>query len=118
MDITEKLAAALRGIDEACQMGLNSGDPKHWEAALRDIMQDARAALPGGEASEHTPEPWQWEGEIERITGPNNGTIADVTTVANAERIVACVNACAGIPTASLETGTPLRLLAQMHQKG
>jgi hypothetical protein len=32
-------------IDEYCQMGLNSDDSKHWEAALRDIMQTVRAVI-------------------------------------------------------------------------
>lgn len=30
-------------IDEHCQAGLNSSDPKHWEAALKDIMAFVRA---------------------------------------------------------------------------
>jgi len=28
----------LGTIDEYCQMGLNSSEPKHWEAALQDIL--------------------------------------------------------------------------------
>jgi hypothetical protein len=39
------LLAALRGVDEQCQMGLNSSDPKHWEAALLDIMGSVRDAI-------------------------------------------------------------------------
>ncbi len=29
-------------IDELCQQGLNSADPKHWEAALQDILKLVR----------------------------------------------------------------------------
>jgi hypothetical protein len=29
-------------VDEYCQMGLNSSDPKHWEAALQDILAAVR----------------------------------------------------------------------------
>jgi hypothetical protein len=41
----ERLRGALRGIDEHCQTGLNSEHPHHWEAALQDVMDTARAAL-------------------------------------------------------------------------
>lgn len=43
--ITERLAAALRNVDEFCQCGLNSADPKHWDAALNDVLGVAREAL-------------------------------------------------------------------------
>ena len=41
----DELVAALSEVDEHCQAGLNSSDPAHWEAALQDIMNAARAAL-------------------------------------------------------------------------
>lgn len=47
----ERLISALQGIDEMCQAGLNSSDPKHWEAALQDVMRDAREALRSGPCS-------------------------------------------------------------------
>ena len=43
--ITEKLAEALRTVDEYCQAGLNSEQPNHWESALQDAMQAARTTL-------------------------------------------------------------------------
>lgn len=39
------LAAALLNVDEACQEGLNSDDPAHWQAALQDVLRIARDAL-------------------------------------------------------------------------
>lgn len=39
------LLAALHGVDEACQQGLNSPEPVHWEASLQDIMDLVRAAI-------------------------------------------------------------------------
>lgn len=60
--------------------------------------------------SEHTPEPWQvFEGEeIDGVLCPDGKHILDMwhrggQGRSNARRIVDCVNACAGIPTASLE---------------
>ena len=44
------LFAALRTADEWCQMGLNSSDPTHWEAALQDCMACVRAAIAKVEA--------------------------------------------------------------------
>ena len=59
----------------------------------------------------HTPEPWFWriKHKTQRtISAPPRGDIAvcpgdDPIASANASRIVACVNACAGIPTETLE---------------
>ena len=64
--------------------------------------------------SEHTKEPWLVTAPID--CGPEWGVDAGIwgiaicadapgngTSEANARRIVACVNACAGIPTADLE---------------
>ena len=60
---------------------------------------------------EHTPEPWSadWTKQQGTVVGSmwekDSGlTItANPSTNENARRIVACVNACAGIPTAALE---------------
>lgn len=43
--VCDELVAALNVADEQAQAGLNSGDPKHWEAALDDILGTVRAAL-------------------------------------------------------------------------
>ena len=51
--ITEKLAEALRTVDEYCQAGLNSEQPNHWESALQDAMQAARATLAEYEATRY-----------------------------------------------------------------
>lgn len=39
----------LMTIDELCQAGLNSNEPKHWEAALRDIMDAVRVERSKGD---------------------------------------------------------------------
>lgn len=57
----------------------------------------------------HTPEPWAVapEGRFQKVEG--NGYpvaemwLSDGNHKANARRIVACVNACAGLPTEELE---------------
>ena len=61
----------------------------------------------------HTPEPWTRDGNLlEGSTGMvatlapwQEGLGDDTQCLANAARIVACVNACAGLPTAALEAG-------------
>lgn len=66
--------------------------------------------LPMTEQSVHTPEPWSVEHSTE-VYGPNSRHIADCSqsdftllmNQANAHRIVACVNACAGIENEELE---------------
>jgi len=45
MTTTDKLADALRTIDEQCQTGLNSSVYSHWSAALEDVMRVSREAL-------------------------------------------------------------------------
>lgn len=41
----QRLADALRTIDEHCQTGLNSSVYSHWSAALEDAMRVSREAL-------------------------------------------------------------------------
>ena len=59
--------------------------------------------------TEHTPEPWksieeQFHGEVMNFIGDKDGgTIGEIYTEDDASRIVACVNACAGLPTEVLE---------------
>jgi len=66
--------------------------------------------------SDHTPEPWRLypPGACvphydvrERIVSdcPSGRSVSDPISEADARRIVACVNACAGIPTEALEAG-------------
>ncbi|MFN7131594.1 MAG: hypothetical protein ACK4N5_05890 [Myxococcales bacterium] len=63
--------------------------------------------------SEHTKEPWQYDRTMERIVdGPNETILVGhnafgvlVLSDANARRIVAAVNACAGLSTEALEKG-------------
>lgn len=56
-DVVDRLAAALRSVDEFCQSGLNSGTASHMEAALIDAIGAAREALSGLESVEQTPMP-------------------------------------------------------------
>jgi hypothetical protein len=65
-----------------------------------------------------TPGPWKvydWNNHLQ-IEAPGRLLIATVSRIsqekANAARIVACVNACVGIPTARLEAGVIADLLA------
>lgn len=59
--------------------------------------------------SEHTKEPWQADrvGDGVMICESSNGLMIEMEFgdegIANASRIVACVNACAGVPTFMLE---------------
>ena len=58
---------------------------------------------------EHTPEPWhfdagpQYDPRLGNIWAQPLGHIASADTDADGRRIVACVNACAGISTEHLE---------------
>jgi len=58
--------------------------------------------------SEHTKEPWNVCENVHIASEDGNGywisICTDVNTPANARRIVACVNACAGMDTDSLES--------------
>lgn len=70
----------------------------------------------------HTPEPWEFhaQGDADEwclltaggkrwvIAFRQNGELLDVEQEANARRIVACVNACAGINTEALEELGPI----------
>ena len=59
----------------------------------------------------HTQEPWKqhtWHDGY--IDGEDGRTIAHAVTTHDAARIVACVNACAGIPTAALPESVQMSL--------
>lgn len=70
---------------------------------------------------QHTPEPWNWHAQGEAndyclltsngrwvISFRQNGEMLDAEMRENARRIVACVNACAGLTTAELELSAAL----------
>lgn len=66
---------------------------------------------------QHTPEPWySWGGYIENHNNDVIASLQDSRTekenISNARRIVACINACAGIPDYQLtgEGGEPTNL--------
>lgn len=80
--------------------------------------------------SEHTKEPWaidpddrlgmEWNNHIVSVANPDrticfmshDGTSENIECQANARRIVACVNACAGIPTGMLEAAGQSAVIA------
>lgn len=72
--------------------------------------------------SKHTAEPWQYhrgqlfvndhEGQL--VIGECNTNFPELS-VANARRIAACVNACAGISTENLEDNLPVKELADRY---
>lgn len=51
---------------------------------------------------DHTPTPWVYDGECGHIVNAAGFACAMEMTDADAERIVACVNACKDIPTSAL----------------
>ena len=62
--------------------------------------------------SKHTQEPWKvchWKDDRRgfEIADRNQNRVGFDMTEANARRIVACVNACAGLPTEQLESSPP-----------
>jgi hypothetical protein len=79
--------------------------------------------------SEHTKEPWKVQKDFNNIFALSHGEsgitihIAKVNNTqveggqneasANAERIIACVNACAGITTEALQAGVIRRLIGR-----
>lgn len=72
--------------------------------------------------SKHTAEPWQYhrgqlfvnEHEGQLVIGECNTNFPELS-VANARRIVACVNSCAGISTENLEDNLPVKELADRY---
>lgn len=41
-DAIKQVGQLLTTVDETCQMGLNSTESRHWEAALEDILSYIR----------------------------------------------------------------------------
>lgn len=74
--------------------------------------------------SEHTAEPWHTDNNIGGVTSNTTAFIRalDSTSVcaadtADARRIVACVNALAGVPTEALEGGAVRALVTFLTQQ-
>lgn len=76
---------------------------------------------------EHTKEPWQFNGSavIAKIKCSHHHTIAELRhqlfmtdreAEANARRIVACVNACAGVPNEELEFDN-VQFIKALHER-
>ncbi len=71
--------------------------------------------------TKHSPEPWTWRRGSKMDAGMNEVVVGSTGSVvcatvpqsaeADARRIVAAVNACAGIPTAALEAGALAKAL-------
>ena len=55
---------------------------------------------------------------VYEITNATHDETLCYATAEHARRIVACMNACAGIDTATLESGSPVRLIAAINRKG
>ncbi len=58
--------------------------------------------------TKHTPEPWAMHEDGEILQGGDGSficTISDLNINEDVRRIVACVNACAGVPIDKLESG-------------
>lgn len=133
--LTEKLAAALRDCERIIYRlsgedlpGFASGTVVNAREALADY--DA-AQLPEAEATIDTPRQWQvnepgWNVIIPR-THPNycDEVVFDIpfgldeadnaVHLRNAKRIVACVNACAGIPTSALESAGTITVTGERN---
>lgn len=120
MNTTEKLIATARNIlSELDELGfdedesIDGGDCVDVVAGLVPELREALAAYDAQQARPwivraHTAEPWH-VGEMCRgwiEVKARLSTVAQrITSEADARRIVACVNVCAGIPTASIEAG-------------
>lgn len=73
------------------------------------------AATPGKEESmRHTKEPWSFSEGVGMLKGPDGRYI--IGTTENNRRIVACVNACAGIENEVLEFDQP-QFVAMLQQR-
>lgn len=113
----QRLADALRTIDEHCQTGLNSSVYSHWSAALEDAMRVSREAIAAYDAQQAQPVAdgaWIAEPITNFVSAPPlprrgyREPVANCSSAEYAERIAACVNACAGMTTAEvLEFGAP-----------
>ncbi len=110
--LTEKLAGALRS---ACD-GLATSDyqcdileAEEGRALLAEYDNASRAPVFDPEGFTQTPWRASRSGSSTIIAGDINGTVIAETTgymlprLANARRIIACVNACAGLSTAEIE---------------
>lgn len=68
--------------------------------------------------SEHTKEPWRFRETLVYLASEGGFDLRDAPKAeANARRIVACVNACAGMPTDVLEDKSILKASAEILQQ-
>jgi len=51
----------------------------------------------------HSPEPWSYDSSYDNINDADDVAVLDIWNPDDAERIVACVNACRGISTEDLK---------------
>lgn len=127
--LTEQLAAALRDFEtfaarRSSELGGLSDDMTRvhatactalaaYDAAIAGTSKALRDGTLAGTAEPHTPEPWGYSRRSEDLSavfeaagGTCHLSIAETCNKAhhaNARRIVACVNACAGMSTEQLE---------------
>lgn len=122
-DLRQQLLDLAEALREALNETTGIGRDVEW-SRMHNRMRAALAEYEAGKAApapaatgEHAPEPWRFDGRTQ-ILAADNGDHGIIATMnrgrdfrgpecdANARRIVACVNACAGIPTAALEGAT------------
>lgn len=92
-------------------------DPHNCERVLAHFNFD-KEEKPMSEKEGHMPEPWAFDfvyGELHCFRGAL-GDIGTCIRRIDAERIVACVNACADIPTEQLETGCVEGLIKALEE--
>lgn len=111
MNTVDKLAAALRaGLTPTGNIA--DMERIHAECVAALAEYDAQRAKPTTPAGSHTPGPWEapsagiYAGDVMVATVGSREVVRAMRKagreheiLSNARRIVACVNACAGIPT-------------------
>ena len=115
MNLAAQLADALRAVmqfEQRITASPHDGG-KTIAAQAREALAayDAQQSQPVSglmsqeldRAFKHAPEPWIVEGTAGTVISADLRGKRTINNAANARRIVACVNACAGIPTNELE---------------
>lgn len=97
---------------ERCVLPAGHESPHQWACAVSETREPV-ARTPSGGAN-HTPEPWLDGSESEHSTETSHEWVEHpdgsdnwraLLSCVDYDRAVACVNACAGIPTDKLEAG-------------
>lgn len=93
--------------EDARRKLIDAGCSMEYDAEALDAFLDAAiASEKENERGEHTKEPWPEYLDVAVVMTPNpDGPDAAVLSFEDYKRARACVNACAGIPTESLELG-------------